>query len=329
MQIKDLGGEFALIDKITRLSPIHHQDLEKGIGDDTAVIRSGDGAYVLVTTDMLVENDHFRIDWSQPDQIGIKAVECNVSDIAAMGGTPTFMFVSLALPGETDTKWVESLYKGMATSCEKHGVVIAGGDTTKGGLVTISITLMGITDGKRLCLRSHAEPGDLLAVTGLLGGSAACLSMLDKGHKPTEYLMQKHLTPTCRLDASKKIAPHAKAMIDISDGLASEVNHICAQSGTGAVVFEDKIPVHDDVAAAGKTAGKPPSLFALDGGEDFELLFTFDPSKQKDLDRTGVDYVVVGKITEREKGCNILLQSGETRPLQGGFNHFSMSAPRE
>lgn len=322
MQIKDMGGEFALIEKIAGLSPVHHKDLVKGIGDDTAVIKTNDNTFLLVTTDMLVENDHFRTDWSMPDQIGVKAVECNASDIAAMGGIPTFMFVSLAFPDQTDSKWIEALYKGMSTSCRKHGIVIAGGDTTKGGLLTINIALMGVTDKNRLCLRSHARPGDLLAVTGCLGGSAACLALLEKSHTPSAYLNQKHLTPQCRLDVSGKIAPHANAMIDISDGLAGEVNHICTQSRTGALVLEDKIPLHDDVVAAGKTTGKPPSQFALEGGEDFELLFTFPPSSKKSLDRTGVDYVVVGEITEKRNGCSILLASGETEPLKGGFNHF-------
>ena len=150
MKIHDIGGEFALIGRLAHHSPISHPDLVAGIGDDAAVIGriAPDADFLLVTTDMLVETSHFRRDWATPEQIGIKSVACNVSDIAAMGGIPTFMFVSLALPPDTEVAWVESLYHGMADACRRYDVVLAGGDTTHGKIVTISITLLAGCDRK-------------------------------------------------------------------------------------------------------------------------------------------------------------------------------------
>jgi thiamine-monophosphate kinase len=244
MNIQDIGGEFALIDRLARHSRIKHPDLVAGIGDDAAVIGGSfpGGDYLLVTTDMLVERSHFRRDWATPLQVGLKSVACNVSDIAAMGGTPTFMFVSLALAPDTEVAWLESLYAGMTEACRRYGVVLAGGDTTHGELATICITLLGRVSPENLRLRSHARPGELLCVTGPLGGSAAGLAMLTAGLDTPHYLREKHLAPDCRLDVSPLIAPVARAMIDVSDGLAAEVNHICDQSGTGAKIIVADMP---------------------------------------------------------------------------------------
>lgn len=323
MLIKELGGEFSLIEKLGRIVPSSGKDVVTGIGDDAAVIRKpndGDG-YLLVTTDTLVAGDHFNTSWSQPEQIGIKAAECNVSDIAAMGGLPEFMFVSLVLTPDTSVEWVEGLYRGLAESCGRRNVAVIGGDTTHGPVETVSITLLGSVSSQNLCLREHAKPGDLLAVTGPLGASSACLALLRRELPASEYLLEKHLTPTCRLDASKKIAPIVNAMIDISDGLASEVNHICSRSGVGAFVTEKDIPLHPDVVEAGHRLGKNPAHFALNGGEDFELLFTVPPEKLHEIDNTGTEYTIVGEITPQDKGGHLATASGNI-PLEGGYNHF-------
>ena len=325
MKIHDIGGEFALIGRLARQSPIIHSDLVAGIGDDAAVIDGTfpNGDYLLVTTDMLVETSHFRRDWATPAQIGIKSVACNVSDIAAMGGSPTFMFVSLALAPDTEVTWVESLYQGMADACRRYGVVLAGGDTTHGEAVTISITLLGRVSPDNLCLRSHAHPGDLLCVTGPLGGSAAGLAMLAAGLNPPLFLREKNLAPVCRLDVSPAIAPLAHAMIDISDGLAAEVNHICDQSDTGAEVVLADIPIHPSTRDAARLTGNDPLDFALSGGEDFELLFSISAESKQRLDGKGIDVAVVGRITDPSSVSVLEFPDGTQKPLIGGYNHFT------
>jgi thiamine-monophosphate kinase len=327
MKIHDIGGEFALIGRLTRLSTVIHPDLIAGIGDDAAVIGGSfpDGDYLLVTTDMLVETSHFRRDWATPAQVGIKSVACNVSDIAAMGGAPTFMFVSLALAADTEVAWVEALYKGMAEACRRYGVVLAGGDTTHAEVATISITLLGRVSPENLRLRSQARPGELLCVTGPLGGSAAGLAMLAAGLEPPPYLREKHLAPGCRLDVSRVIAPVARAMIDISDGLAAEVNHICDQSDTGAEIVVADIPFDPAVREAARLTGNDPLDFALSGGEDFELLFSISPENKKLLEKKGIPVTLVGCVSEAASGRILLYPDGRKALLSGGYNHFTVN----
>lgn len=323
MRIEEIGGEFALIDRLTEIVPNAHNDLIKGIGDDAAVIRTAPdpAPFLLATTDILVEERHFRGRWAKPVQIGIKAAESNISDIAAMGGSPTWMFVSLALSGDTDVSWARELYEGIGLSCRRHGVIVAGGDTTKGSVNTINITLLGTVSQTNLCLRSHAKPGDLLMVTGTLGASAAALAILNQGQTPDLYLLEKHLAPTCRQEWVSSIAPLANAMIDISDGLGSEVHHICRQSGVGAEVLADAIPLHDTVISAGDMLGCKAVDFAIRGGEDYELLFSLSGENLPALEQTGLTCYEVGKIIS--SGSEPVLVSGEGRQvLPGGYNHF-------
>jgi len=325
MKIKDIGGEFALIDQLTQITSMDHADLIVGPGDDAAVIRTAPAPapYLLVTTDILVEESHFKRKWATPEQIGTKAAECNISDIAAMGGTPAWMFISLVLTEEIDVEWVREVYRGIGTSCRRHGAIVAGGDTTLGTVNTINITLLGFVREHELCLRSHARAGDLLMVSGPLGASAAGLALLNADKKPCQYLLQKHLAPTCRLEASRKIAPLANAMIDISDGLGSEVHHICRQSNTGARIDAALIPLHDDVKAAADALGKDPLEFALSGGEDFELLFSIAPGKVAQLNRAGLTCHPVGRVVEMSEGLTLVHADGSTTPLPGGYDHFS------
>jgi thiamine-monophosphate kinase len=324
MKIDAIGGEFALIDRLAGLAPTDHARLMVGIGDDAAVIDDSipGGDLLLVTTDMLVENSHFRRDWATAEQVGIKSVACNASDIAAMGGAPTFMFVSLALARDTDVAWAHALYRGMAGACRRYGIVVAGGDTTHGRTITINITLLGRVAPQNLCLRSQAVVGDLLCVTGPLGGSAAGLALLTAGLDLPEYLREKHLSPGCRLDLVPAIAPLANAMIDISDGLAAEVNHICNQSVTGAEVVAADIPIHDQVRTAAGLTGKDPISFALSGGEDFELLFSIAPANWQALSEQGIHAPVVGRVTDAESGRRLRLADGSHVSLTGGYNHF-------
>jgi thiamine-monophosphate kinase len=324
MLIKEFGGEVALIEKLAETLHQKHQELVVGIGDDAAVLTvAGDKQnYLLVTTDTLVANDHFNTEWSTAEQIGHKSVECNVSDIAAMGGIPSFMFISLVLTPATTVKWIKQLYQGIRAACNKYKIIVAGGDTTHGNVETINITLLGKVSKKNLCLRSQAKVGDLLAVTGQLGASAAGLYYLRNNIALTPHLREKHLNPKCRLAEAQKIAPFVHAMIDISDGLASEVNHICRQSNTGATILTKNIPLHAEVKKAGEKLGIDPIHFALNGGEDFELLFTIKKSNLKKLDQSGITYFIIGRITEKKQGTVLVAESGETIPLKGGYDHF-------
>jgi thiamine-monophosphate kinase len=325
MKIKEIGGEFALIERLGAIISADHADLIVGVGDDAAVIRTAPepAPYLLVTTDMLVEERHFRRDWATPEQIGIKAAQCNLSDIAAMGGTPTWMFISLALCEEIDAEWVQGVYGGIASACRRHGVIVAGGDTVMGPVNSISITLLGSVPIPELCLRSHARPGDLLMVTGPLGASAAALELLRAGKSPGSCLLEKHLTPTCRLDASGPLASIAHAMIDISDGLGSEVRHICRQSAVGARIETASIPIHDAVLAAARDLEQDPLQLALSGGEDFELLFSIAPEKVVELKQTGLDFYPVGRIVPASEGVVLVSQNGGHTPLPEGYAHFT------
>ena len=324
MKIDDIGGEFALIDQLTKSAPIEHADLVVGVGDDAAVIRVAPepAPYLLVTTDILVEGSHFKSEWATPEQIGIKAAECNISDIAAMGGTPTWMFISLVLTAGTDVQWPRGIYDGICRSCRQHGVIVAGGDTTRGAVNTINITLLGTVPPDHLRLRSHAEPGDLLMVTGPLGGSSAGLALLLEGKPTTPYLLEKHLTPKCRMDVSRRICGLANAMIDISDGLGSEVHHICQRSKTGAFINAASIPFHDDVRSAAALMGIDPLQFALSGGEDFELLFSISPENVEALRLTGITFYQVGKVVDQDEGIELINPDGTRRSLPGGYDHF-------
>ena len=327
MKIEDIGGEFSLIDRLSRIVASEHADLVMGVGDDAAVIRTAPSPapYLLVTTDILVEDRHFMRQWSRPEQIGIKATECNVSDIAAMGGKPSWMFISLVLSGNADLLWAENLYKGIALACRRHNIVVAGGDTTRGATNVINITLLGQVAEKNLCLRSYARTGDRLMVTGTLGASAAALALLQKGIQPSDYLLGKHLTPACRLDEAQTIAPLANAMIDISDGLGSEVHHICKQSNVGARIERSAIPLHPDVIAAGTQLGVDPREFALSGGEDFELLFSMAPEKIDALKKTGAPFHDVGEIVMNPDLVALQETNGRCTPLAGGYDHFKSS----
>jgi thiamine-monophosphate kinase len=324
MKIKEIGGEFALIERLSGLVPGTHPEVVQGIGDDAAVVRIAPepAPFLLVTTDILVEDQHFKRAWASPEQIGIKAAECNVSDIAAMGGTPQWMFISLVLPAGTEVEWIENLYRGICQSCRRHSIALLGGDTTQGAVVTINITLLGSVHPDNLCLRSHARPGDALLVTGPLGASAAALALLTSGHKPPGYLLEKHLTPNCRMDISHFIAPLANAMIDISDGLGAEVHHICAASRVGAEIVASSVPLHDEVRKAGALLGIDPLLWAISGGEDFELLFSISPERVPQLKASGVLCHEVGRVTDRPGAVVLIPSDGIPIPLAGGYDHF-------
>ena len=316
MNIKDYGGEFALIDLISRRKK--DKNVLVGVGDDTAVIKYNKKYVLLWTTDMLVEGDHFNLKWSTSQQIGKKAMEINVSDIASMGGLPKYALISISLPDDTQVEFIDQLYKGMRNVCKKYDFEIVGGNTTHGQRIVIDISLIGMAEKKRLCLRSNAKVGDLICVTGYLGKSAVGLETLRAGLKGN---VKDHLEPECRLNEARVISKYANAMIDVSDGLASEVNHICKRSNVGAKVVKEKIPISKNTFKLANKLGKDAYGFALDGGEDFELVFTI-PERKLDKIKVKCPVTVVGRIVEKRKGI-YLIDKGKKTPLEGGYDHFN------
>jgi len=314
MKIGELG-EIGLIERLTRKSTSPR--VLVGVGDDTAVLKIGDDL-VLFTADLLVEGDHFRREWASGRQIGRKVMASNVSDIAAMGGSPGEALVSISLPDDVEVEFLDELYEGMYEVADEFRAEIAGGDTTHGKVLTINIALLGYTTEANLCLRSGAKAGDNICVTGHLGGSRAGLGLLLEGLSQPEESVKKHLDPGCRMDISPKIAPHASSMIDVSDGLASETRHICNRSGVGAEIYKDKIPMLPSTLEAASIVGGDAFGFALSGGEDFELLFTVHDDQ---LSKVSDWSTIVGKILPQEEGAHLV--DGEKITLPGGYDHFN------
>ncbi len=305
-------GEFGLIEKIARKFE-GHDGVFKGIGDDCAVVENEED-YTLLTADMLVEGDHFNLDWQTAWQIGWKSIIVNISDIAAMGGLPNWGLVSIAFPGDIEVDFAEKIFDGMAEASEEHGMKIIGGDTTHGDLLTINVAVIGKVEKENLCMRGDAEIGDLICVSGDLGKSWAGLELFRAGKEGyTDY----YLRPRCRLETARKIAPHVNAMIDVSDGLSSEVRHICEESGVGAEVEKEKVPISEKTRETGKKLDIDPMKWALNGGEDFELVFTIPSERLTRIDKESA--IVVGKIVE--EGMYII--DGEKRELGAGYDHFS------
>ncbi len=318
MKIEELG-EFGLIDRLAeRLDG--KEGLVQGIGDDCAVLNEGKGkgkgdVYTLMTTDMLVSGDHFNRDWHTPKQIGSKSIVVNVSDIAAMGGYPEWGLISIAIPDDIEVEYIEEIYDGMLEASERYGLTIIGGDTTHGELLVINVVVIGKVEKKNLSLRSDAKVGDLVCVTGDLGKSWAGLDLLRAGKEGyTGY----HLEPKCRLEEGRKLAPHVNAMIDVSDGLASEVNHICRDSSVGALIDKEKIPISEKTKEAASSIGKDPMFWALSGGEDFELVFTIPKDRLSLIDK--IEKIIVGEITEE----GVYLVDGKKTELKGGYDHFNL-----
>ena len=313
MKVKDIG-EFGLIERITK--KLKDKDVLVGIGDDAAVIKTEKGLQVL-TTDCLVEGDQFRREWFTPEQIGMKAIEINVSDIAAMGAIPKYVLVELALPEDLDVEFVEELYKGMWKVCDKYNIEIIGGNMTHCENIVISITLTGEVDKNNLCLRRGAKLGDFIFVSGHLGNGRAGLRLFQEDLKGFEQVRKSYLEPKAQLETALKIATYANSMIDVSDGLAPEIKHICDESNCGAVIYKDKIPIKDEVRNFARTLNEDEYDYALFGGEDFELVFTV--SKEK-LDK--VNGLLVGEII---KNREIKLSSNgkEKEITESGYDHFS------
>ncbi len=343
MQLRELG-EFGLIGRLdTLLGPTADPDVVQGIGDDAAVYRVGEGRVHVVTTDALLEGYHFDQSFTPLERLGFKAIAVNVSDIAAMNARPRFATVALGLPATIAVESVEKLYRGMARACERFGVVLLGGDTTAAAGLTLSVTLIGEARERDVVYRHGAQPGDLVCVTGDLGAAYAGLKLLldnrdalrrDPQHvpdlSPYPYVLARQLTPTPRLEAVEAWARagiRPTAMIDISDGLASEIHHLCDRSGTGAVLYEAALPIDPETRALADVFEEDVDVYALFGGEDYELLFTIS---EADFARMPQGVATpIGRMTEPEEGVHVqTAETGERVPLQNaGFNHFAPPPP--
>ncbi len=328
-------GEFGLIDRlaaqnptITGKSKTGKGKLIAGIGDDTAVWYSP-FSYQLATTDALVENVHFKRKLTSWEELGWKSIAVNLSDIAAMGGIPLYVLVTLGLTSETSVEDITSLYTGMQKAAAKYKVVIAGGDTVFSPVMFISVSLIGRTghqDGSFLS-RGTARPGDRIAVTGTLGNSAGGLQLLLENLKipapAAKILRQAHLTPVPRIKEGQLLLAHGvKCALDISDGLVGDLRHICEQSGVGARLQIDKVPV---AATLKKYFGDKALPLALNGGEDYELLFTAPPVIMETVKKLlPIPVTVIGEITGANSGKVVLVnESGASvKTKTEGWDHF-------
>ncbi len=335
-------GEFGLIDKLTKDFPIKNAETKLGVGDDAAIMSFGDKD-VLVTTDLLLEGIHFDLRYVPLKHLGYKSAIVNFSDIYAMNGTPKQITVSIGVSSRFTVEHIEALYSGIKLACELYGVDLVGGDTSASvtGLV-ISITCLGVADAGDVVRRSGAKPTDIICVSGDLGAAFMGLQLLERenrigaGQKDfqpdfagKEYILERQLKPEARKDiieALKKEGIKPTSMMDISDGLSSELLHICKESSTGCRVYEDKIPIDYQTALMAEEFNMNLVTAAMNGGEDYELLFTVPITDHEKIERMqGVN--MIGYITKPELGCAMVTRDGAEIPIRAqGWNAFENAA---
>lgn len=331
-------GEFGLIEHLTKAFPLANPSSQKGIGDDAAVIDNKD-FQTVVSTDLLVEGIHFDLMYSPLKHLGYKSIVVNLSDIYAMNAIPKQVTVSIAISNRFSVEALEELYAGIQLACERYQVDLVGGDTTSSpkGLY-ISVTAIGQAKKEQLVYRSGAKKGDVLCVTGSLGAAYLGLQILERekqiylsnpGVQPDlgdkNYLIERQLKPEARKDLiqvfrQSNIVP--TSMIDVSDGLASEVFHLCKQSNLGAFIEESGVPIHPDAEMQAINFGLDPITCALSGGEDYELLFTIDPNDVEKI-KYLPDIYMMGEMTAAEDGVKLHTKGGNIHPITAqGWQHF-------
>ena len=336
-EIQDYG-EFGLIHHLTKNIELQNASSVLGVGDDAAVIDHF-GKQTVVTTDLLIEGVHFDLSYTPLKHLGYKSVVVNLSDVYAMNAMPTQITMSIGVSSKMSLEALEEFYEGVYIACEEHGVDLVGGDTSASqkGFI-ISVTALGDVTADQLVQRSTAQKGDLICVSGDLGGAYIGLLFLEREKKiflespqiqpdleNESYVIGRLLKPKARKDihaflAEKNILP--TSMMDISDGLSSELLHICEKSGVGCVVYEEKLPISEDSRKAAYKFEIDPTACALSGGEDYELLFTI---KQDDYEKLTLNeqISVIGYITEAEQGAKIKTKGGNTFDITAqGWNAF-------
>lgn len=324
-------GEFGLIDHLTQKFDIKQESTILGNGDDAACIE--EKGILVTTNDLLVENIHFDLMYTPLMHLGYKAVSANISDICAMNATPTHILFSMALSSKYTLEAVEELYAGVKAACDKYKVELLGGDTSASHIgMTLSVTAFGrVDDRKEIVERSGAAEGELLCVTGDLGGAYAGLQLLEREKKVfvehpemqpdlegKDYVVGRQLRPEARVDIIelfKEMKIQPTSMIDVSDGLASEIFHLCKHSKVGMKLYEDKIPIDQLTYDIAREFNMDPTLFALSGGEDYELLFTI---KQADYDKIkgSLDITVIGYCSDESEGKTMISKSGNVHDLK-------------
>ena len=324
-------GEFGLIDHITKSFRNNNKSTIKGVGDDAAVIEYSDNRYRLLSTDMLVEGIHFDLSYSPLKHLGYKAVSVNVSDICAMNGIATQITVSIAVSNRFSVEAIEELYSGIKLACENYKIDLVGGDTTSStsGLV-ISVSVLGEVEKKKISYRGGAKINDLVVVTGDLGAAYLGLQILKRekeiflsnpGVQPdlqgNDYALQRQLKTEARSNFVKvlddlDIIP--TSMIDISDGLTSEILHLSKHSDVGITIYEDKLPIDYTTMNLAKDLNLNPIFCALNGGEDYELLFTISQDHYDKL-KKDVDFTIIGHATHKKEGNNFITKDSTSHPI--------------
>lgn len=333
-------GEFGLIDRLTENLPKFNDSTVTAVGDDAAVMDFGADREVLVSTDMLLEGVHFDLTYTTLKHLGYKSAIVNFSDIYAMNGTPRQLVVGLGVSKRFTVEHLEALYAGLRTACEIYGVDLVGGDTTssRSGLV-ISATVIGDAPKGTVVRRSGAKPTDLICVSGDLGAAYMGLQVLERekvasaGQKDftpdfagKEYLVERQLKPEARKDIVRDLAEAGimpTSMIDVSDGLSSELMHLCKASKTGCRVYEDRIPIDYQTAVMAEELNMNLVMASMNGGEDYELLFTVPLTAHEAVSKLkGIR--VIGHMSPEDQGCALIGRNGEEIPLRAqGFNHMA------
>lgn len=335
-------GEFGLIDHLARHAQSVNPETVLGIGDDAAVLNF-DGKHILLSTDMLIEQVHFDLVYTPLKHLGYKAIVTNLSDIYAMNGRPTHIAVSMAISSKYSLDAIEELYAGMYLACERYGVDLVGGDTSSSHRgMYLSISVVGTVEADRIVYRSGAKEGQLLCVTGDLGAAYMGLQVLEREKRI--YLEHPEMQPDLELHAyivGRQLRPEARkdvidflkdesivpsSMIDISDGLSSEIFHLSKQSGVSFVVYEDKLPIDQDAYQLAIDFGIDPLTAMLNGGEDYELLFTLDQS-HFDKIKNNPDITVIGYARELSMRNQVISKSGNAHDLMAqGWQNFAKNA---
>jgi thiamine-monophosphate kinase len=331
-------GEFGLIDRLTKDIKLKNKQTIKGVGDDAAVLEFKD-EQLVVTNDLLVEGTHFNLGYTPLKHLGYKAVVVNISDVLAMNAIPKQIIVSLAVSNRFGLEAIDELYKGIHIACDHYGVDLVGGDTCSShkGLF-LSISAIGSVPKEKLVYRSGAKENDILCVSGDLGAAYMGLQLLERENKlfredPTiqpdltgnDYILQRQLRPQARIDIINYLQTQGikpTSMIDISDGLSSEAIHLCMNSNVGCEIFPDKIPIANETAKMAEEFQIDPTVCALNGGEDYELLFSLQPADFEKI-KSNVSITEIGHFTKREKGMNLIVNDGKKIPLNAqGWNAF-------
>jgi thiamine-monophosphate kinase len=331
-------GEFGLIEHLTKSFILQQESTIKGVGDDAAVINNGD-QYTIITTDILIEGIHFDLMYTPLKHLGYKAVVANVSDIYAMNAEPSQITVSIALSNRFSVEAMEAFYAGIQAACDYYQVDLIGGDTTSSKqALFISVTAIGRGEPDRITYRSGAKVGDIICVTGDLGAAYLGLQLLEREKQVylsqpdvqpdlenQQYLLGRQLKPEARKEMVEIFKKHnviPTAMIDISDGLSSDLFHLCESSKTGAFIEESGVPIHPDTQMMAIKFNLDPISCALSGGEDYELLFTIDP---KDLSKVRLmpNIYMMGEMTSPDEGIKLHTKGGNIHDITSlGWNHF-------